>query len=153
MCGIEFGTETGGGGGSCGGSGGGGEDEEEAGAVAPTVEGGVPMCPADDTGGCWGSGSDVGVDEGGIEVVVVVVGGGGSGCGWHVPLSSYNFWCSIARGEEKVCLTKTNFLFSAQVSLTFQQCSCYYSMYSYCHLFRLLFFPLFILTLKNVLTD
>ena len=114
------------------------------------------MCPpADDTGGCWWGGSDVGVDEGGIEVVVVVVGGGGgSGCGWHVPLSSYNFWCSIARGEEKVCLSKQNeLLFSAQVSLTFQQCSCYYSMYSYCHLFRLLFFPLFILTLKNVLTD
>ena len=58
------------------------------------------MCPADDTGGCWGSGSDVGVDEGGIEVVVGGGGGGGSGCGWHVPLSSYNFWCSIVRGGE-----------------------------------------------------
>lgn len=78
---MEFDTETGGGGGS------GGEEEEAA--VAAPVDGGVSMCPADDTGGCWGSGSEVGVDEGGIEVIGG--GGGGSGGGWDVLLSSYNF--------------------------------------------------------------
>ena len=106
--------------------------EEGAGAE----EGGVSMCPAEDTGGCWGSGSDVGVDDGGI-----AVDGGGSGGGWHVPLSSYNFWCSISV-----------FFQRRYPSLT-QQCSWNYSEWCHCHLFRLLFFPLFILTLKNVLTD